>query len=206
MRGNDNEDQKIEVDLTDEDLVDIEESTELTPENPLENQLKAECEKSKELVDRLQRLQAEFDNYRKRMDNRFEEITRFASEEIILKMLDVFDNLQRAIDMDFVENPKSAKTGIDAILRQMEKILSNEGVRPIESIGKQFDPYYQNALRRECDMTKPDGTILEEFQKGYMFKEKVLRPAIVSVNQHEPDSAKDSNDESKELNVEESGE
>ncbi|TFG27391.1 nucleotide exchange factor GrpE [Candidatus Thorarchaeota archaeon] len=206
MREDDNKNQEIEVDLDDEDLTDIDEVIDITPEDPLQTQLKTECEKSKELVDQLQRLQAEFDNFRKRMENRFEEVTRFASEEIILKMLEVYDNLSRALEMDFAANPEGAKAGIDAIQRQMEKILSNEGVHPIESIGKQFDPYYQNALNRVCDKAKPEGIILQEYQRGYMFKEKVLRPAVVCVNQHESDSAEENKDKANNINSEESGE
>ncbi|TFG27119.1 nucleotide exchange factor GrpE, partial [Candidatus Thorarchaeota archaeon] len=152
MRENDNKDKEIDLDLDNTDLEDSEEIIDITPEDPLRKQLEIECQKSEDLFDQLQRLQAEFDNFRKRMENRFEDITRFASEEIILKMLDVFDNLLRSLEIDFADNPEGAKTGIEAIQKQMEKILSNEGVRPIESVGKEFDPYYQNALNRICDM------------------------------------------------------
>ena len=205
MHGDENKDkdEKMNLDnsaLVDEDIVDI------IPEDPLLNQYEDECKKSGELIDQLQRMQAEFDNFRKRMENRFEEITRFASEEIILRMLDVYDNLQRALEMDFTANPEDAKAGIAAIQKQMDKILTNEGVRPIESIGKEFDPYYQNALNRTCDMTKPDQIVLEEYQRGYMFKEKVLRPAIVCINQHETISANESNDNPDDKNSEESDE
>ena len=205
MREDENKDQEIEMDL-DDDSLDEEDILDITPEDPLLKQYEAECEKSKELVDQLQRMQAEFDNFRKRMENRFEEITRFASEEIILKMLDVYDNLLRALEMDFAQNPEDAKTGIDAIQKQMNKILSNEGVRPIESLGKEFDPYYQNALNKTSDMSKPDGIVLEEYQKGYMFREKVLRPAIVCVNQHETHSADENKDNTDEKKSEELGE
>jgi len=206
MNEDKNKDQDIEFDFEDEEVKENEEPIEITPEDPLQAQYEAECKKSKELLDQLQRLQAEFDNFRKRMENRFDDITRFASEEIILKMLDIYDNLQRSLEIDFSENPEGAKAGINAIQKQMEKILSNEGVRPIESVGKEFDPYYQNAVNRVCDTTKPDRIVVEEYQKGYMFKEKVLRPAVVCVNQHEARSAEESTDTTKDLNHEVSGE
>ncbi len=205
MRKDENKDQDIDLDF-DDDSLNGEETVDITPEDPLLSQYEDECEKSKELIDKLQRIQAEFDNFRKRMENRFEEISRFASEEIILKMLDVYDNLLRALEIDFSKNPEDAKTGIEAIQRQMNKILSNEGVRPIESLGKEFDPYYQNALNRISDTSKPDGIVLEEYQRGYMFKEKVLRPAIVCVNQHDFQSVEESKDNSNDKNSEESGE
>jgi len=158
---------------------------EIVPEDPILEQVKDESEKSKDLFDRLQRLQAEFDNYRKRMDNRFSQAAQFASEDIILKVLDVYDNILRALQVDFEKDPNEAKAGVEAIQKQLDTILSKEGVRPIESLGTQFDPYYQHAVQKINDPNKPDGLILEEYQRGYMLKEKVLRPAMVCVNRIE---------------------
>ncbi|MHA1908670.1 MAG: nucleotide exchange factor GrpE, partial [Candidatus Thorarchaeota archaeon] len=130
------------------------------------------------------RLQAEFDNYRKRMNARYEEVTRFASEGIILKVLDIVDNLERALEVDFKSDPESAKDGIRGIHNQIEKILANEQVRSIVCVGLEFDPYYQNAIQTVMDESLPDSTVVQEFQKGYMIRDKVLRPAMVSVNRH----------------------
>lgn len=134
------------------------------------------------LQDKYLRLQAEFDNYRKRMNSHYDDATRFASESIILKVLEVVDNLERALEVDFGIDPDSAKSGIQAIYKQMEKILTNEHVRPIDSVGTEFDPYYQNAIQTATDESLPDKVVLQEFQKGYMIREKVLRPAMVSIN------------------------
>ena len=193
MDENDKKGQDTKLDLTEQEV--DEDILELSPEDPLISELNEECEKSKDLLDRLQRLQAEFDNYRKRMDSRFSEAAKFASEEILLKVLDVYENLRRALDIDFASDPKAAKEGINAIQQQFDKILTQEGVRPIESVGKEFDPYYQHAVQRAHDPEKPDGIILEEYQRGYMLKEKVLRPAVVLVNRHETPPAESSNDE-----------
>ena len=191
----DNEkDHEFELDLSDNDL-EKDDVLEISPEDPNLTQLDEECEKSKDLLEKLQRLQAEFDNYRKRMDARFSEVAKFASEDIILKVLDVYDNILRALEMDFTNDPEAAKTGINAIQQQLDKILSMEGVRPIDSVGQEFDPYYQHAAQRAHDPEKPDGIILEEYQRGYMLKEKVLRPAVVCVNRYEPPTAETGNDE-----------
>jgi len=198
-------DQDIEIDLSDDDIED-EDIFEISPEDPLYSQLDEECEKSKDLFEKLQRLQAEFDNYRKRMDARFSDLAKFASEDILLKVLDVYDNLVRALKMDFVDDPKAAKDGIHAIQQQFEKMLSLEGVRPIESVGKEFDPYYQHAVQRVHNQEKPDGVILEEFQRGYMLKEKVLRPAVVCVNRHEVTTVETSNDDDNNDDSENNGE
>ncbi len=193
MQEEQNKTQNETHDESDEVLLDIEEP-EVAKDPLLEEQ-----KKSNELLDRLQRLQAEFDNYRKRMDNHSLEVRKFASEEILLKVLDIYDNFLRALEMDFETDPASAKAGIKAIEQQFEKMLTIEGVRPIESVGTKFDPYYQHAVNRVNVPDKPDGIILEEYQRGYMFKEKVLRPAVVSVNHHiaEPTEIEDNKSETK---------
>ena len=189
-------DREVELDLSEEGLED-DTIIELSPEDPLDKQLDEECNKTNELLDRLQRLQAEFENYRKRMDARFSDVTKFASENILLKVLDVYDNILRALEMDFANDPQGAKEGISAIAQQINKMLTLEGVRPIESKGMQFDPYYQHAVQKVHDPDKKDGEVLEEYQKGYMLKEKVLRPAVVCVNRHEAPTVETSNDEDK---------
>jgi len=193
MQDEGDKDQDFELDLSDEGLDDSEDVFEITPEDPLMELVEDESEKAKELFDRLQRLQAEFDNYRKRMENRFSQAAQFASEDIILKVLDVYDNILRALEVDFTKDPKDARAGVEAIQKQLDTLLSKEGVRPIESIGTQFDPYYQHAVQKTNNPDEPDGIILEEYQRGYMMKEKVLRPAVVLVNRHEV-AAVESND------------
>ncbi|MBE0525642.1 MAG: nucleotide exchange factor GrpE, partial [Candidatus Thorarchaeota archaeon] len=194
--------QNEDHDESEEILLDIEEDIEETTQDPLV----AEQEKSTELYDRLQRVQAEFDNYRKRMDNRILDARKFASEEILLKILDIYDNFLRALDMNFETNPASAKNGLEAIKQQFDKTLQIEGVRPIESVGKMFDPYYQHAVNRVNDPDKPDGIILTEYQRGYMLREKVLRPAAVSVNHHDTQSTPVKDENESEIKSDENGE
>jgi len=202
MQEEHNTTQNENNDVSDEVLLDIEEDVEETLQDPLA----IEQEKSNELFDRLQRLQAEFDNYRKRMDNRILDARKFASEDILLKFLDIYDNFLRALDMDFETDPASAKIGIEAIQQQFDKTLILEGVHPIDSVGKIFDPYYQHAVNRVNDPDKPDGIILEEYQRGYMLKEKVLRPAVVSVNHHESQPTPDNDDNESETKLDVNGE
>jgi molecular chaperone GrpE len=202
MHEEHNKTQNEDHDESEEVLLDIEEDVEETTQDPLA----VEQDKSNELFDRLQRLQAEFDNYRKRMDTRILDARKFASEDILLKFLDIYDNFLRALDMDFETNPASAKNGLEAIQQQFDKTLQIEGVRPIESVGKIFDPYYQHAVSRDNDPDKPDGIILAEYQRGYMLKEKVLRPAAVSVNRHDTQSTPVKEDNESEIKSDENGE
>ncbi|MBD3405389.1 MAG: nucleotide exchange factor GrpE [Candidatus Lokiarchaeota archaeon] len=176
-----------ETKSTDEQETSMEssEDVEIATEDPTLTELECAKKEADELLDRLQRLQAEFDNYRKRMDSRFAEAAKFASEGILLKMLEVYDNICRALETDFEKDPEAARRGIEAIEKQISKIFSQEHVKPIESLDKPFDPYYQHAVQKIHDNEQPDGQVVAEFQKGYMLKEKVLRPALVVVNRHE---------------------
>ncbi len=152
---------------------------------PIHDELESVEERADEYLRLLQHARADFENYRKRMESRIGEVTRAANDELILKMLDICDNLERAAMDDFAANPQAAKDGVEAILQQMNKLLASEEVRPIESLGKQYDPYYHSSVSRLADPDKPDGVVVEEYQRGYMIREKVLRPALVSVNRHE---------------------
>ncbi|MHA1653810.1 MAG: nucleotide exchange factor GrpE [Candidatus Thorarchaeota archaeon] len=195
--GGEETEHEIELASVDED----EEAFELVPEDELEVQkMRAE-----ELLGQLQRVQADFDNYRKRMDARFQEAAKYASESILLKVLEIYDNLERALQVDFEKDPKGAREGIAAIKTQMETLLRNEGVRPMDPLGKPFDPYYQHSVHKINDPEKPDGVVVEVYQQGYMLREKVLRPALVVVNRHEA-PAEEEEQESKEKGSEEDGE
>ena len=202
MRDKEDENQNMEeftVELTEDSDYD---TFELTPEDAVVRTLEEERQRSAELLEKLQRLKADFENYKKRMETRFTEVTKFASEGILLKMLDVYDNILRSLDVDFSKDPNSVKEGIVAIEKQMSKIFDQEEVRPIKSLGEQFDPYYQHAIGTEYDSKKPDGEIVKEFQKGFMIREKVLRPALVCVNRHEDISKTEDENEKTQENKE----
>lgn len=168
------EEQPVEVDL------ETESDEEEGDKELLEVQQRAD-----ELLEKLMRVQAEFENYRKRMNDRFSEATKYASESILLKVLDIYDNLERALEVDFDENPQAARKGIEAIWKQMQKLFEQEDVRQIEALNQPFDAYYQHSVGKVCDTEKPDGTVVEVYQKGYMIHDKVLRPALVCVNRYE---------------------
>ena len=137
---------------------------------------------SKEYMGRLERLQADFENYKKRQEKRQREFVKFANERLINKLLSVIDNLERALDS--TENEKNAKAineGIKNILKEFHNILKKEGVMPMKSVGHRFDPYRHEAvMKTETDKHSED-MVTEEFQKGYYIKSKILRPAMVKV-------------------------
>ncbi len=137
---------------------------------------------SKEYLGRLERLQADFENYKKRQEKKQKEFIKFANERLINKLLSVIDNLERALDSTENEkNAKAIKEGIKNTLKGFFNILNKEGVMPMKSVGHRFDPCRHEAvMKTETDKHSED-IVTEEFQKGYYMKSKVLRPAMVKV-------------------------
>jgi len=137
---------------------------------------------SKEYLKHLERLQADFDNYKKRQEKKQKEFIEFANEELINNLLSVLDNLERALDSTENEKDiKAIKEGINNTLKEFRNILNKEGVKPMQSIGHRFDPYKHEAVMRIDTDKYSEDTITEEFRKGYYIKSKVLRPAMVKV-------------------------
>lgn len=137
---------------------------------------------SKEYLGHLERLQADFENFKKRQEKKQKEFIEFANEKLLNDLLSVVDNLERALDSTENEkNTKSIKEGIENTLKGFYNILKKEGVMPMKSVGHRFDPYRHEAvMKTETDKHSED-IVTEEFQKGYYIKSKVLRPAMVKV-------------------------
>lgn len=137
---------------------------------------------SKEYLGHLERLQADFENFKKRQEKKQKEFIEFANEKLLNDLLSVVDNLERALDSTENEkNTKAIKEGINNTLKGFYNILKKEGVMPMKSVGHRFDPYRHEAvMKTETDKHSED-IVTEEFQKGYYIKSKVLRPAMVKV-------------------------
>lgn len=149
-----------------------------TAEQAPENEYKAKCE---EYLQLLQRNQADFDNYRRRVNQEREEWVKYASAKLAANLLPVLDNFERALGSAGDDLTKF-KEGIDMIYRQMVDTLSKEGVKPLETVGKEFDPTYHQAVMQGPSDEYPENTVIEELQKGYTMAERVLRPAMVKVS------------------------
>ncbi len=151
----------------------------------LKQQLAELEEMNEEYCQRLLRLQADFDNYRKRVAREREGIYGRVTGEIILDFLSILDNMERASlsakERDNSENNDSLREGIDMIINQFKGVLKKYDVKDITAKGAKFDPNIHYAVMREKDVNTEAGTILEEIQKGYMIKNRVLRPSMVKV-------------------------
>lgn len=150
-------------------------------ETCLEEKLAAKEEEFNDLQQRLLRLAADFDNYRRRTHKETAEIRRTANERLLREILPIIDNFERALDAAKKDLPENMVTGIEMIYRQLSNFLVQEGVEPVESVGKPFDPVYQDAFEHVETTEFPEGTVTAEVQKGYLLQGKVLRPARVIV-------------------------
>lgn len=142
--------------------------------------LTREKARSEDYFNRLARLQADFDNYRKRVAREREELLKYAGEQIIASLLPIMDNFERALGAKN-DDPGKLAEGVEMISRQIQDILTREGLEPIPSVGEQFNPEVHEAVMREENGDQPENTVIEEFRKGYTLKGKVIRPAMVKV-------------------------
>ena len=139
-------------------------------------------EKIEELEDRVKRQMAEFDNFRKRTEKEKSHMYEVGARDVIEKILPVVDNFERglaSVPEDQKENP--VIVGMDKIYNQLMTTLTDLGVEPIEAVGEEFDPNYHNAVMHVEDEELGENVVAEEFQKGYMYKDTVIRHSMVKV-------------------------
>jgi molecular chaperone GrpE len=137
--------------------------------------------KVEELTNDLKRMTADFSNYRKRNESERNEFAKFAKADLIARLLDVLDGYDRAL----ATVPEDLKgqpwvEGMWLVERKLRSILDAEGLEPIDSLGKPFDPYLHQAVAY-VESDKPEGTVIEEHQKAYRLHDRVIRPALVTV-------------------------
>ncbi len=158
-------------------------------EDDVESRLQAAEKKADEYYDRLLRTSAEFDNYKKRATREMRETIKFANEKIIKELLDIVDNLERAIDAIPSEgqNTNPLLEGVQLTLNELLKLLDRHDVKPIQALGEPFDPAFHQAMMQEEVVDKPPNTVVREMQKGYLIHDRLLRPALVGVSKQQQD-------------------
>ncbi len=134
-----------------------------------------------EAEDRYKRLYADFDNFRRRSRQEKEDLSNVVAQNLILELLPVLDNFERALSSLSEEEAAGVGSGVSMIYRQLFNALEKSGLSIVEAEGKIFDPQYHEAVLRVEDAEQPEGTIVEELQKGYSVKGKVIRPSMVKV-------------------------
>jgi len=147
----------------------------------------AECEKkSEQYLDMLQRMRAEFDNYKKRTEKEKRTFFEEGKIQTLIPMLGVVDNMSKALyHLSGTEDTGSSmKEGLDLIYKQVLDFLAKEGIKRIETVGKRFDPEMHEAVATEKNENVEDGIVIEELQAGYMLNSRLLRPSKVIVSVH----------------------
>lgn len=153
-------------------------------EDSMEQKIAELESKLEEADNRYLRLQADFDNFRRRSRIELEASAKYRAQSIITDLLPAIDNFERALKMDVDnEQAKSLKQGVEMVYRSLLDALKNEGVEAIDAVGKEFDPHLHQAVMQTEDETYGPNIVVEELQKGYMLKDRIIRPAMVKVNQ-----------------------
>ena len=148
----------------------------------LEQLLDLEKKRSEEYLTRLKYLQADFENLKKRFDRQTEQVKNYCTERLVIELLDVVDELELALKTaQSATSPQPLIEGVEMTLKKLRKVLEQEGVTPIESEGKVFDPSRHHAVAA-VERDDVDACVaVEEVRKGYIMKDKVIRPSIVKV-------------------------
>jgi molecular chaperone GrpE len=163
-----------------------------TDENRVENESSqtegskvAELEtKLEEAENRYLRLQADFDNFRRRSRLDLEASAKYRAQNLVTDLLPAIDNFERALQTE-IENDqaKSLLKGMEMVYQSLIDALKKEGIEPIEAVGQEFDPHRHQAVMQDNDENYGSNIVVAELQKGYMLKDRVIRPSMVKVNQ-----------------------
>jgi molecular chaperone GrpE len=149
----------------------------------LEAKLKSKAQEAEENYDRLLRVSAEFENYKKRSSREMEDFRKFANQSLIKEMLSVVDNLELAMNSTDGHKAvdKSLLQGLEMTHREILKVFEKFNVKPIDAKGQQFNPAFHEAVMQEENDEFDDNMVVNELQKGYLIHDRLLRPAMVVV-------------------------
>lgn len=151
------------------------------PEEKTEEKPSVEEELS-ELREKYVRLYAEFENYKKRVQKEKEELIKYGNEALLYELLNVLDNLEMALKHSTENVSEGLVKGVEMTLREFQRITEKFGLIPIEALGRPFDPSLHHAMSQVERDDVEDKTVVEEFRKGYMYGDKVLRASLVAVS------------------------
>lgn len=170
------------------EVIDAEDSTEIEEDAGKDtsditetevNQLRKEKD---EISERMLRIQAEFDNFKKRTQREKVAERQYRSQDLVTELLPALDNFERALEVEVTGEAKSVIDGISMVYRQIKDVLKAEDVEEIETVGKEFDPNLHHAVMQVEDDEVESNIVVEELQKGYILKDRVIRAAMVKVN------------------------
>ena len=185
----DEKDKKQEEIMNEEKQEPIKAQNEITE---LEEKIKSLEQQAEEYKDKLLRKAAEFENYKRRSENDQLNLINYSGENLIIKLLPVIDDFERSLQhMGKAKDVDSIKDGIKLVYDKFMKILEDQGVKKIEAIGQPFDVNYHEALMQRKDDSVPAHTVLDELEKGYLYKDRVIRHTKVVVSEDTTHSAEE---------------
>ena len=147
----------------------------------LKKELEEKKKEAEEYLTRLKYLQADFDNYQKMVEKKREESAKSATEGLVKQLLDVYENLERALENGANGEKEALLEGVEMTFQQLKDVLEKEGLEPSKALGARFDPFLHEAVLREEREDCDEDTVLEEYQRGYMLNKKVIRCSKVKV-------------------------
>ncbi len=156
----------------------------------LEDRLKAAQEKAEANYESLLRVTADYENYKKRIEKEMNDVRKFANESLVKELLPIVDNLERALAIECGKNEdtfKGMREGVEMTCKELMECLQRFGVTPMNSLEKPFDPNFHHAVSQEESEEYPENIVLQELQKGYMLRDRLLRAPMVVVSK-KPDS------------------
>ena len=161
-----------------------------------QKQAEEEKRKSEELLPRLRYLQADFENYRKRVDREMREVEDLSTSGLMKKLLPVLDDLDLAVATAETSADKGMLEGVVMVRKNLTSVLQSEGLKGIDAVGKPFDPALHEAVERvDGTRKRNEDTVVEDVRKGYIFKNKVLRPSMVKVESATKNADDDNHDD-----------
>jgi molecular chaperone GrpE len=185
----DEKDKKQEEIMNEEKQEPIKAQNEITE---LEEKIKSLEQQAEEYKDKLLRKAAEFENYKRRSENDQLNLINYSGENLIIKLLPVIDDFERSLQhMGKAKDVDSIKDGIKLVYDKFMKILEDQGVKKIEAKGQPFDVNYHEALMQRKDDSVPAHTVLDELEKGYLYKDRVIRHTKVVVSEDTTHSAEE---------------
>ena len=153
------------------------------PEQTLDEKLEAAEQQARDNHERFLRAAAELDNFRKRKEREVSDLRKYANQALLRDLLGVVDNLERALASSRENSePESLTEGVDMTLKELLKIFDQFGVKSIEALQQPFDPTLHEAVMQEPSDAVPPNTVIKELQKGYLLRDRLLRPSMVVVS------------------------
>jgi len=173
INNNEKEEQKTEME---------EKNNQLNPED-LQKRIEELEKEANEWKEKFLRKAAEFENYKRRTENDQLNLLNYAAESFIKKILPIVDDFERSLEhINDSNDYEKLKEGVQLIYNKLVKVLEEQGVKKIDAVGKPFDVHFHEALMQKADNSVPPHTVLDELEKGYMYKDKVIRHAKVVVS------------------------